>query len=97
MSFISGLVEKLASANIREFKILLTNRGHVSITTTFSSSFERFSKNSLFSIYQNNFSLPTFSQRFGSGLPYQYLENKNHETQKSTVLDWAATLNPPHA
>ena len=33
-----------------------------------------------------HFSLSTFSQCFGSGLPHQYHENKNHETQHSTSL-----------
>ena len=37
-------------------------------------------KTPLFSIYHNIFSLSTFLQRFDSGLPQQYLENKNHET-----------------
>ena len=45
-----------------------------------------------FSNDQTVFSLSTFSQRFGSSTPNEYFENKNHETQYSTVSDRVATL-----
>ena len=80
MSFISGLVEKLAG--IHELTLLIS--ASMSQLLLFPLHLDVSRKETPFTIFtefiETFFSLSTFSQRFGSGPPHQYLENKNHET-----------------
>ena len=50
-----------------------------------------------FNLSKHFFVVYIFAHRSGSGPPHQYLQNKNHEKQYSTVWYRVATLNTSHA